>query len=252
MIKRKILMFFSFSLAIIAALFFWFTQMQYQKNLMIQRTGTIIILNGSSACGKTSIQKKIQDLADVLYLKVGIDTFFDALIPEPDLNEFHRTQKIMQYTKEGEFIRGITIVRDDNGNQIIPLQIGSAGQRVIKGMHKAIAAYAHMGNNVVVDYILYDQAWLNDLIACFSHFNTYLIGVACPLNVLEEREKARATSPAGHARSHYRTVHDNCVYDLEVDTSVLTPEQCAQRIVDFVTMYKPTALEKLKRSFCVD
>jgi len=211
-------------------------------------TGTIIILNGPSASGKSSIQNEIQQQFDELYLKVGIDTFFDALIPDPNLSDFEKTKRFAQYTKAGELIRSGEIKQDTNGHQIVPLTVGSAGDKIISGMHAAIAAYASKGNNLVVDYILYKPDWQPDLVNALLNQKVYFIGINAPLAILEEREKKRGTSPIGHARSHYDTVHQGMIYDLELDVSNLTPAQSAAKIKKFVLdTPSPTALEKLSK-----
>jgi len=62
----------------------------------------------------------------------------------------------------------------------------------------------------------------------------YFVGIKIPLDVLEEREKERGTSPVGHARSHYDSVHTGMTYDIELNTSQMNPEQCAEKIENFI------------------
>ncbi len=209
--------------------------------------GIVIILNGPSASGKSSIQNEIQKQASTLYLKVGIDTFFDALLPTPDLSSFEKTKELQQYTPDGIFIRGIQLKSDAEGHQIVPLEIGPAGDKVIAGMHRAIAAYAQKGNNEIVDYILYKPQWLPDLVEALKSTKVYLIGIKAPLSVLEEREKKRGTSPVGHARSHYHQVHQGMIYDLVLDVSQLTPAESARKILDFIKTYPhPDAMQRIQ------
>lgn len=216
----------------------------------IDSSGTIIILNGPSASGKSSIQNEIQKKFKPFYLKVGIDTFFDALIAAPDLSSFEQTKQLSQYTNEGVLIRSVRLTRDAQGNQIVPLEIGPAGDKIISGMHYAIAAYANRGNNVVVDYILYKPEWLQDLAHALKNNIVYIIGIKAPLDVLEERERRRGTSPIGHARSHYAAVHQDMIYDLELDVSNLTPEESALKIKEFIEKNpNPTALKTLVKEF---
>lgn len=213
---------------------------------LLAESGTVIILNGPSASGKTSIQNEIQKQADELFLKIGIDNFFDALLPTPDLSSFEKTKQLKQYTNDHAFIRGIELKTDEYGNQIVPLEIGTAGDRVISGMHEAIAAYAKKGNNVIVDYILYKPEWRLDLAEALKTTKVYLIGIKAPLSVLEEREKNRGTSPVGHARSHYDQVHKDMVYDLQLDVSTMTPEQSAKKILEFVKTHpNPDSIKQI-------
>jgi chloramphenicol 3-O phosphotransferase len=196
-------------------------------------SGTIIILNGPSASGKSSIQKELQKKFNQLYLRVGIDTFFDALIAEPDLSEFSIKKEFSQHSPNGELIRKVQLLTE-GGFSIVPLIIGTAGQKIIQGMHEAIKAYANRGNNLIVDYILYHESWRKDLIQTLEENKVYLVGIQAPLAIIEKREKNRGTSPVGHARSHYATVHQGMTYDLEIDASQETPEQIAQKIYSFI------------------
>jgi chloramphenicol 3-O phosphotransferase len=218
------------------------------NNLATNQQGIVIILNGPSAAGKSSIQNEIQKQSPALYLKVGIYNFFDALLPTPDLSSFEKTKELKQFTNDGIFIRGIQLKTDPEGHQIVPLEIGPAGDKVISGMHSAIAAYASKGNNEIVDYILYKPEWLPDLVQALKSTKVYLIGIKAPLSVLEDREKKRGTSPVGHARSHYYQVHQGMIYDLDLDVSNLLPEQSAQKILEFVKTHpNPTAMQQLSQ-----
>ena len=60
------------------------------------------------------------------------------------------------------------------------------------------------------------------------------VGVTAALSVIEEREKSRATSPQGHARSVYESVHKGWDYDLMINTDEMTPDQIADRIIEYI------------------
>jgi len=212
-----------------------------KKSNMSPKAGTVIILNGPSAAGKTTLQKEIQKTFDELYLTVGIDGFFDAVLP----HDFPEGQSFVG----GEFVRSITKTVDSEAHPIITLNVGPLGRRVVTGMHHAFAAYAAAGNNLVVDYILYENDWLPELIDALKGFTVYFVGVTTPLEVIEERERARGTSPVGHARSHHDTVHAHGIYDLEIDTSKVSAEEAAQIIKQFIhDNPKPQAFKKLLKS----
>jgi chloramphenicol 3-O phosphotransferase len=98
-------------------------------------------------------------------------------------------------------------------------------------MHHAIAALAQAGNNIVADHVLVERAWVDECAQLFADLPAYLIGVYCPLEVLEQREKARRNRTWGQARAQFSIVHAHTVYDLELDTSVLSAAACAQQIV---------------------
>ncbi len=190
--------------------------------------GTVIILNGTSAVGKSSIMRAFQAKHVEPWLGIGIDNFFVGVLPA----KFYLEDKPEHHT----VMRGVA--SEDAQGKLFTLHIGEQGQKIIKGMHRAIAAYAKEGNNVIVDYIMYDPTWHNDLISALSGVQVISVGVTASLPVVQQREKMRATSPEGHARSIYDTVHQGWKYDLEINSDEMTPEQIADKINEYLTYGK--------------
>lgn len=218
----------------------------------------IIILNGPSVAGKSSIQKELQMQAQDFFVRLGVDNLFDNPLPSAldcmvkvDPLSISRTEYFPEGISDEEFARITEVYEsrvkqsneliragiktfDADGNPLLILKVGPAGNRTIHGMHRAIKGYADAGCNVVVDYILYDKDWALDLQNVLKGYNVYFVKVAIPLTVLEEREKARGTSPVGHARSHYNEVYQAFSYDLEVDSSKKSSKEIAGEILEFI------------------
>jgi len=234
---KKIILILLFIAVVFSGLFLF-----YKTANPIKNKATIVILNGPSAAGKTSIQKEFQKLMYEPYLAIGLDNFFVGVLPQhymggtpTQLNMPKKDVAWGEFSKKDEF-------------PIFTLHFGVEGQKVISGMHHAIAAYAKQGNNIIVDYILYRPEWLKELVNVLKDYNVIFVGIDIPLELLEQREKQRATSPVGHARSHFDTVYGPNIYDIKCDTSVLTAGQCAQQIRDFIKSgKKPEAFEKLRK-----
>jgi chloramphenicol 3-O phosphotransferase len=208
--------------AVGSALFFF-------KKVEKPNFGTVIVLNGPSGAGKSSIQREFQKLMlPNLWVKVGIDNLFDN--PMPDI-----TPENMNLWVSENPIRWVESSADPVGNMVITLFVGEEGEKVVRGMNSAIAAYARNGCNTIVDYIAYKQEWMNDLEEKLADVKTYYIAVDIPLDILEQREEARGTSPKGHARSHYATVYGNRKYDLRVDSSKHSAQEIAQQIKELIT-----------------
>ena len=185
--------------------------------------GTVIILNGPSSVGKTSIVKSLQKIEVEPLLSIGIDNFFVGVIPQrfclEDRPEHH---KVMN-----------GVVSIENDKKVFTLSIGIEGKKIMKGMHRAIAEYAKQGCNVVVDYISYEPELRDNLLQVLDDLKVIKVGVKATLAVIEHREKERATSPEGHARSHYDTVHEGWNYDISVDSEKNSPEEIAEKIYKF-------------------
>lgn len=213
----------------ISLLFFWKTIM---KN---KHTGTVIILNGPSAAGKSSIQREFQFLMmneknsasndQILWIKLGIDNLFDK--PMPDI-----TAENIAYWQTQNPIRWVTATQDSHQNQIITLYTGNQGDQVAYGMNSAIVAYAQAGCNIIVDYIAYKKEWVDDLRNKLKDTKNFWVKVTIPLEIIEQREAARGTSPKGHARSHYDYVHWDIKYQLAVDSAKDSPATIAKKIKD--------------------
>ncbi len=193
-----------------------------------QQTGTVIILNGPSAAGKSSIQKEFQSLMmPDLWIKLGIDNLFDK--PMPDI-----TLENLAYWQTENSIRWVTTTKDQDDNAVMTLFTGDQGDKVAYGMNSAIVAYANNGCNIIVDYIAYKKEWIDDLQRKLKGITTCWVKVAIPLSTLEEREVARATSPKGHARSHYDTVYWDLSYDFEVNSGKDSAKTIAQQIKEYL------------------
>jgi chloramphenicol 3-O phosphotransferase len=199
------------------------------------KPGTVIILNGPSGSGKSSIQKEFQSLMMLqpshkapadrldLWIKLGIDTLFDK--PMPDI-----TQENMEFWQSKNPIRWVSSTTDEQQNAIITLFTGEQGEKVAYGMNSAIAAYAQNGCNIIVDYIAYKKEWIHDLKNKLKNVPTVWVKVSIPLDVVEQREAARATSPKGHARSHFNTVYWDINYDLTVETDKKSAVEIAREL----------------------
>src|SRR5947207_2789726 len=112
--------------------------------------GKIILLNGASSSGKTSIVRALQSLLDDAYLEAGIDKFL-FMLPNNYLMKAHLWHQVIGYKKV------------ENGD-LLP-KVGEHGHQLMRGMHRAITALAQTSNNVVADHVLLDNLWLEDCIS---------------------------------------------------------------------------------------
>lgn len=210
----------------LAGLALWGTLRIFKKNSI--NPGRVIILNGPSGSGKSSIQKEFQYLMmPHLWVKVGIDTLFDN--PMPNI-----TPENMDFWQTANPIRWVAISQDAEGHKLVTLFTGEEGERVAYAMNSAIAAYAENGCDVIVDYIAYKPEWLADLQRKLKPYKTCYVAVDIPLEVLEQREAARGTSPVGHARSHYHDVYGNIQYDLRVNSEQFSAKEIAMQLKEMI------------------
>lgn len=162
-------------------------------------TGTIIFLNGTSSSGKSTVAKALQRLLDSPAMHVEVDTFAHML-------------------PEGFLETADPPVRKE------------AAARLISGFHQAVAALAAAGNTIILDHVVPSPKWWQECMTLFAPYTLLTVGVHCPLAELEQREAARGDRQPGLARMQLEHVHQHGPYQVEVDTSHLSPEACAAQI----------------------
>jgi chloramphenicol 3-O phosphotransferase len=97
-------------------------------------------------------------------------------------------------------------------------------------MHATAAALAEAGLNVIVDHVLLERAWLDECARLWARFPVLFVGVRCPLQVVLRRELERKDRTFGQAEAQFAVVHRWGNYDVEVDTSLLTPDDAVAQI----------------------
>jgi chloramphenicol 3-O phosphotransferase len=179
--------------------------------------GQIIILNGVPRSGKSSIAAVIQDTFDGVWMNLGVDHFMQM---SPD-----RYHPGIGLRPGGE--------RPDRESLIVVL---------FAAMYESIAAHSRLGLNVVVDVGHHDsystpRGILADSARRLNGLPVLFVGVRCPIEVIMERRRntwgasGSADDPVNRpVRLFQREVHIPGIYDLEVDTPSLSPEECAQAI----------------------
>ncbi|WP_028023986.1 chloramphenicol phosphotransferase CPT family protein [Enterovibrio calviensis] len=164
----------------------------------------IILLNGTGSSGKTSIAKELIEMLPVQYLNFSIDSVLYAL-PPSDL------EKMME---------GKAITRQ-----------GYDYPTLVRGYHQAAKGLAKAGCKLILD-----NAWIpddekRDMLEALSEFDVCLIGVKCELKTANERERQRGDRAIGLAESEFPHVHASMHYDLELDTTSVSPSTSAQKIL---------------------
>jgi chloramphenicol 3-O phosphotransferase len=196
--------------------------------------GQIIILNGAPRSGKSSIVAVIQDTFDGVWMNLGVDRF-------------------MQMTPV-RYLPGIGL-RPGGERQDIEALVPI----LYRAMYESIAAHSRLGLNVVVDVGHHDAysvpcRILPECARILSGLPVLFVGVRCPIEIIMERRRATGWNAGSSAdtpmprpvRLWQQEVHVPGIYDLEVDTLVLSPEACATVIRQhFENGPTPSAFQRL-------
>jgi chloramphenicol 3-O phosphotransferase len=201
--------------------------------------GQIIILNGPPRSGKSSIAAAIQEAFGGVWMNLGVDAYAHATPP--------RLRPGIGLRPGGE--------RPDL-EAFVPL--------LYAALYDAIAAHSRLGLNVVVDVGHHDahSRPLNILPECarrLAGLPVLFVGVRCPIEeILRRRAASGASTPYVigtdddptplPVRLWQEEVHKPGLYDLEIDTSLLSPRACAEAIRDrLMAGAEPTAFPTLAR-----
>ena len=193
--------------------------------------GRIIFFNGASSAGKSTLIRELQPLLERPYLHVGVDQYFLGM-PR-------------RYFGAAE---GFSWTPDERDPAAKHIAVGPVAERVVHGYHRAVAALAADGLDLLLDECMVRPDWLADWLDVLAPFPVLLVGVHCSLAELERRERARGDRMVGQARGHHELVHADMRYDVEVDTSVSGPSECAARIKAAVDGPPPQAFALLQEA----
>ena len=163
---------------------------------------TIVVLNGPSSAGKTTLARAIQAAAPSLFLNFSIDAILYSL-PESAL------------------------ARINAGGDVSDLRL--------RDLHDAYFAcvkqLATLGHDIVVDNAIVAERQAQHLRDAVQGHKVLTVLVTCAPDVLADRERARGDRRLGMAVAQLAQIEKWLQHDLRVDTSAESPEAAARRII---------------------
>lgn len=208
------------------------------------KAGRVILLNGSSSAGKTTLALMLQQTLPAPHQHISLDQFRDGMPGR------YRGLNAAPGTPGEQGLNVVPVTRA--GEQLTEVRFGEHGRRVLRGMRRAAAAFARDGGNAIIDDLLLERGFLLDYLDALAGLAVTFVGVRCPLPVVSAREAARPGRFPGTAASHFEQVHAHGEYDVEVDTSKFTPRQCAEQVEVAAAAEKPSAaFDRLRVQFGV-
>jgi chloramphenicol 3-O phosphotransferase len=201
--------------------------------------GQIVILNGAPRSGKSSIAEAIQETFDGPWMNLGVDIWVRHVTPP-------------------RYRPGIGL---RPGGERPDLEDFVAASYA--ALYESIASHSRQGLNVVSDVGHHDAySTPRGIVAkCarrLAGLPVLFVGVRCPLEVIMQRrdagqpgrEDTYVTSAVSGkvpkpVLAWQHEVHVPGIYDLEVDTAVLSPQECAEAIRNRLTQGPGTAFSHL-------
>jgi chloramphenicol 3-O phosphotransferase len=189
----------------------------------------VFLVNGPSSAGKTTLCRALQAAIAEPYLVTGFDDFIFMSAPRyyRGADTAHQTA-FDAYTALGAQM--ILTSRPDEPPSVTA-RFGPVFRRLLDSMAPAVRALVDGGNRVIFDHVLHDEAMHQSCRRAFAGLDVFSVGVTCPLEILEERERARGDRVLGRARGLAIIVHGFMKYDVTVDTGIASTEACVAAIL---------------------
>ena len=163
--------------------------------------GRIIFLNGVTSSGKTSIVEALQEREDIFFYVVAND-LFQEMVGEKFLERDY-----WKYLGE-----------------------------VIIMMYHTAKLYSDMGKNVLIDGILVEREGIKPhlprLLEILKDNPLDIVEVYCPLDICRQRNISRGDRYETQCDEQAELMACDIPYAARVDTSLHSPAECAQLIVD--------------------
>ena len=157
----------------------------------------IMLLNGPSGSGKSTmaraLQKLIEEKRHERYEIVSIDDFLEMSADSP--------------------------IYEDDVFEI-------SGEMCEKASELLKTA-----PGVVIDHVITSERIFLQLREMLRQYPLFSVHVTCSLEELRKRESARGDRCPGSAEASYEYLYPQDGYDLTVDTHVMTPVECAEKIL---------------------
>ena len=170
---------------------------------MSNRKGNIVILNGVSSSGKTTVAKALQAELDEHYFWVANDTFCDMCSSK-------------HWDKDWV----------------------TASNQALRALNYSVQAFSDAGLNVTVDHVFLNdgtqERLLDECVEILHGYPVLFVRVDCSLEELERREKERSDRDVGQARGQLQYVHNHEIYDCVVDTSKMPTQRIVKLIRDAI------------------
>ena len=162
--------------------------------------GRILFLNGVTSSGKTSIVEALQARKDIFFYVVANDLFQEMI------GEEYLKDNYWKYLGE-----------------------------VIIMMYHTAKLFSDMGKNVLIDGILVEREGVaphyERLLSILKDNPLDVVEVYCPPEICRERNIARGDRYESQSDEQAALMAPDIRYSLRVDTSIHSPEECAEQII---------------------
>lgn len=168
----------------------------------ILKRGKVILLNGVSSSGKSTLAKKLQECSEEKFYHIQQDTFCTMVHGKFYNKDYEKTEGDAVYV-----------------------------------MYNFVLSLCKNGENSIIDTVILDQKenWLRQCVELLHEMPVTFVRVNCPLHELEKREVERGNRKLGLSKIQMENMKFN-IYDLEVNTYEMSVEECVEEIIEKIAV----------------
>jgi chloramphenicol 3-O phosphotransferase len=171
----------------------------------------VIVLNGGSSAGKSSLATALQRRLQGTWLTFGVDDLIRAMSYGPNDTEAAGS---IEFGSDGSVV------------------VGETFRKAEASWYQGLAAIARAGTGVIIDEVFLDGAVSQSrLRTALEGLAVLWVGVRCQSAVAEARERQRGDRIRGMAQNQAERVHEGVMYDMVVETTDTSSAECAEAIV---------------------
>ena len=168
----------------------------------------IVYLNGVTSTGKTSIVEALREIGATDFYYLSDDIFEDHIVY---MDQEFGSEGYWKKLSEAVFL-----------------------------MHRTARLLSDQGKAVVIDSMLLElpafRPHYAQVAQIYRDSPLYLVEVFCPLEICRQRNLARGDRHEYQSQEQAEVMAKEVCYHLRLDTSLLSPEQCAREICDRIPL----------------
>ena len=180
--------------------------------------GEIILLNGASSSGKSTLARGLQLALDEPFWHFSIDHLNEAKVLP------------IERLQSGEF------------------PWSKWREQFFEGFHRCLPALAEAGNKLIVEHIVETEAWMLRLVRLLRNLDVFFVGIHCPLPELVKRESERGNRRLGDARIDFESTHNFAKYDFEISSTQSNAKNVESVIRAWKARKSPSSFEDMARA----
>lgn len=174
----------------------------------MDKYGKIILLNGASGSGKTSLANALLGILAEPYQIVQLDSFLE--------------------------------IRIDKTGRLTENMVFQAS----KLLNECVKTLVENGTNVIIDHRIINEKVFRSFVSMFRDITVYMVYMFCPIEELRRREEARTDRILGAIEEAVYKIYPEDIFDIYVDTYTNNVDECAEMVRTFLDKGQCTAIKR--------